>query len=316
MTTAPHMPAKAHSSEDVHARPKGASKPCLQPQQTANQKPKGILKNSNSFTGQAAPSPLTASSPPSVPTISEPEETKELTLQNTLQNAGRRRSSSTTRPGTNSRRQSAASAVDENEPRLKWDEANLYLTEQERTAKMKIDEPKTPYAPHYDPAEDDEQIRRDEAQSNLLDAQGIIVDELEQAKSPHRKAVSDLEIPDLELGEPEENFQLGASSDDPRVFRDRSMSMDSHKSEKHVHVGAGANGADAPVDDPLLSTEEAREKHRHFEEQRKRHYEMRNIKELLAHPEDMDEEMEDDDGTEPGVPPPMPQLPQRFHSGQ
>ncbi|OQD88260.1 hypothetical protein PENANT_c004G03954 [Penicillium antarcticum] len=297
MTTAPHMPAKAHSSDDVHARPKG------------------ILKNSNSFTGQA-PSPMTATSPPSVPIISEPEETKELTLQNTLQNAGRRRSSSTTGPGTNSRRQSAASGIDENEPRLKWDEANLYLTEQERTAKMKIDEPKTPYAPHYDPAEDDEQIRLDEAQESLLDAQGIVVDELELAKPSHRKGVSEDDIPDFELGEPEENFQSGASSDDPRVFRDRSMSMDSHKSEKHVHVGGGANGADAPVDDPLLSTEEAREKHRHFEEQRKKHYEMRNIKELLAHPEDMDEEMDDDDGSEPGPPPPMPPMPQRFRSGQ
>jgi protein phosphatase inhibitor 2 len=224
---------------------------------------------------------VTATSPHSVPTISEPEETKELTLQNTLQNAGRRRSSSTTRPGTNSRRQSGASAIDENEPRLKWDEANLYLTEQERTAKMKIDEPKTPYAPHYDPAEDDEQIRLDEAQESLLNAQGIAVDELELAKSSHRKGVSEEEIPDLELGEPEENAQPVAS-DDPRVFRDRSMSMDSHKSEKHVHVGGRANGSDAPADDPLLSTEEAREKHRHFEEQRKKHYEMRNIKELLA----------------------------------
>src|SRR4051812_3045994 len=191
MTTAPHMPAKAHSSEDVHARPKGNSKPHPQPQQTKlTSHPKGILKNSNSFPGQA-PSPVTAASPPTVPTISEPEETKELTLQNTLQNAGRRRSSSTTRPGTNSRRQSGAGAIDENEPRLKWDEANLYLTEQERTAKMKIDEPKTPYAPHYDPAEDDEQIRLDEAQESLLDAQGIAVDELELAKSPHRKGVSE-----------------------------------------------------------------------------------------------------------------------------
>jgi protein phosphatase inhibitor 2 len=275
------MPAKAYSSEDVHARPKGTSNPRSQAQQVKlTSPPKGILKNSNSFTGQA-PSPMTATSPPSVPTIAEPEETKELTLQNTLQNAGRRRSSSTTRPGTNSRRQSAVSGIDENEPRLKWDEANLYLTEQERTAKMKIDEPKTPYAPHYDPAEDDEQIRLDEAQETLLDAQGIVVDELELAKPSHRKAASEEEIPDLELGEPEENFQAMAS-DDPRVFRDRSMSMDSHKSEKHVHVGGGANGADAAVDDPLLSTEEAREKHRHFEEQRKKHYEMRNIKELLA----------------------------------
>lgn len=224
-------------------------------------------------------------SPPSVPTIPEPEETKELTLQNTLQNAGRRRSSSSARRGSSSRRQSTVSAHDENEPRLKWDEANLYLAEQEKTAKMKIDEPKTPYAPHYDPSEDDEHMRLEEAQQSLLDAQGIVVDELDKPTKPaqHRKGVSEDEIPDLELGEPEEHMQ-DVAMDDPRVFRDRSMSMDSHKSEKHVHVGVEeANGADAPDHDPLLTTEEARAKHAHFEQQRKKHYEMRNIKELLAY---------------------------------
>ncbi|KAJ5795005.1 hypothetical protein N7457_001604 [Penicillium paradoxum] len=299
MTTAPQMPAKAYSSEDVHHRPRG------------------ILKNSNSFQGTSVP--MTAISPPSVPTIPEPDETKELTLQNTLQNAGRRRSSSTTRLASNSRRQSTVSVYDENEPRLKWDEANLYLTEQEKTAKMKIDEPKTPYAPHYDPTEDDEQMRLDEAEDSLINAQGLVVDELDKSTKPthHRKAFSDDEIPDLELGEPEENMQ-NFTSDDPRVFRDRSMSTDSHKSEKHVHVGVeDMNGSDAPTDDPLLTTEEARAKHAHFEKQRKRHYEMRNIKELLAHPEDLDEEMEDANGSEPGPPPPMPHMPQQFrNSGQ
>ncbi|KAJ5146177.1 uncharacterized protein N7515_000741 [Penicillium bovifimosum] len=294
MTTAPHMPAKAHSSDDVH------------------QRPRGILKNSNSFQGTPA---MTAVSPPSVPTIPEPEEFKELTIQNTLQNAGRRRSSST-RPGSNSRRQSSVSAHDDdNEPRLKWDEANLYLAEQEKTAKMKIDEPKTPYAPHYDPSEDDEQMRIDEAQESLLDAQGLVVDELDKSAKPtrHRKGVSEEEIPDLELGEPEENTQSIPSED--RVFRDRSTSMDSHKSEKHVQVGVeDTNGAEVPAHDPLLSAEEARAKHAHFEEMRKKHYEMRNIKELLAHPEDQDEEMEDDDDSEPGPPPPMPQIPSQFRN--
>lgn len=227
---------------------------------------------------------MTATSPPSVRPLSEPEETKELTLQNTLQNAGRRRSSSTTRPGANSRRQSSAGVQDEAEPRLKWDEANLYLTEQEKTAKMKIDEPKTPYAPHYDPREDDEQMRLDEAEDSLINAEGILVDELEQSKSPksphRRKYYAEDEIPNLELGEPEENMQ-GISSD-PRVFRDRRMSTDSHKSEKHVHVGGDANGDDPLTGDSRLTSAEAREKHARFEERRKKHYEMENIKELLA----------------------------------
>lgn len=227
--------------------------------------------------------------PPTVATIAaEPTDTKELTLQNTLQNAGpRRRSSSAAQASSSSRRQSSASGHDdENSPRLKWDEANLYLTEQERTAKMKIDEPKTPYAPHYDPAEDDEEIRREEAQESLIDAQDVVVDELDRTTKGghHKKGVSEDDIPDLELGEPEENLPSAADAGaDPRVYRDRRMSSESQKGEKHVVVGAGVDD-DVPAgdDDGMITSQEAKEKHRRFEEHRKKHYEMKNIKELLA----------------------------------
>ena len=241
----------------------------------------GILKNSRSF--QSSPAPEVTIIPPTVPTIDESAGTKDLTLQNTLQNAGRRRSSSNTQ---SSRRQSSVSAHDENSPRLKWDEANLYLTEQERTAKMKIDEPKTPYAPHYDPAEDEEEMQLAEAQESLIDAQGVVVDELDRTtKSAHpKKAVSEDEIPDFELGEPEESLPaLEDAAAGPRVFRDRSMSNDSQKSAKHVQVGPDANGDTVPGDDHLITSEEARAKHLEFERQRKRHYEMRNIRDLLAY---------------------------------
>jgi protein phosphatase inhibitor 2 len=210
-------------------------------------------------------------------------DTKDITLQNTLQNAGRRRSSSNTRPGSTSRRQSVQSAQDDNEPRLKWDEANLYLTEQDRTAKMKIDEPKTPYAPHYDPTEDDEEMRLEDAKDSLLDAQDIVVDELDNPDKAnhhhhHKKGVSEDEIPDLELGEAEDTFQDTAdAASDPRIYRDRSMSTDSHKSDKHVVMGGEVNG------DGLITSDDAKEKHREFEQHRKKHYEMRNIKELLAY---------------------------------
>jgi hypothetical protein len=40
MTTAPHMPAKAHSSDDVHHRPKGESR--LRQHQTATKSNDGI----------------------------------------------------------------------------------------------------------------------------------------------------------------------------------------------------------------------------------------------------------------------------------
>lgn len=287
MTTTQHMPAKAYSSDNVHHRPKGkrlshysqsqTSEPSLLKNPCSHHP--GILKNSRSF--QDVPYTEVTATPPAIPTIPETGDTKELTLQNTLQNAGPRRRSSSTTQGMD-RRHSNTSAHDDNSPRLKWDEANLYLAEQDRTAKMKIDEPKTPYAPHYDPAEDDEEMRLEEAKESLINAQGVVVDELDLAKTGHKKGVSEDEIPDLELGEAEE-MQQEHSAEDPRIYRQRSLSTESQKQAKHVHVGSEANGEDAvPGDDGLMSTEEAKEKHRQFEKQRKRHYEMSNIKDLLA----------------------------------
>ncbi|KAB8067331.1 hypothetical protein BDV29DRAFT_186369 [Aspergillus leporis] len=280
----------------------------------AHKRPKGILKNPSSQsilqTSHNAPVPR-------APSI-EPMDTKEITLQNTLQNAGRRRSSSTTRPGTASRRTSVASIQhDENSPRLKWDEANLYLTEQEKTAKMKIDEPKTPYAPHYDPSQDEEEMELAEAEDSLIDAQEVVVDELDKTKKPPRKAVAEDDIPDLELGEPEDSMPNRLDAQD-RIMRARSLSDESHRSEKHVVMGADEPNGETSADaDHLLSPEEAREKHRQFEKQRKQHYEMRNIKDLLAHPVDLEEmdEDEDDDGNKsstPAVPPPVPRIPGKF----
>ncbi|RAL07291.1 PP1-complex regulatory subunit GLC8 [Aspergillus homomorphus CBS 101889] len=281
-------------------------------------RPKGILKNSSGSIPQIAHVHDTLTVPQ---TNSDGVDTKELTLQNTLQNAGRRRSSSNTRPGSSSRRQSLAHIhghPEENSPRLKWDEANLYLTEQEKTAKMKIDEPKTPFAPHYDPAEDEDEL---EAEDTLIDAQGVVVDELDKTMKAPKRAVAEDEIPELELGEPEESFAGDAHVGvNDRIVRERSLSNESHRSNKHVVVGAGeANGDSQLGPDGLITSHEAAEKHRQFEQHRKKHYEMRNIKELLAHPE-LDEMDEDEDETEegstaPAVPPPMPQIPGRFLNG-
>ncbi|GIJ85364.1 hypothetical protein Asppvi_004221 [Aspergillus pseudoviridinutans] len=270
------MMTMAHNHEDVPKRPKG------------------ILKNSSGNV------PQTARATENFfinPVRMENVDTKEITLQNTLQNAGRRRSSSN-RPGSSSRRQSLASVRSHDQeisPRLKWDEANLYLTEQEKTAKMKIDEPKTPFAPHYDPAEDEEELRLAEAEESLIDAQDVVVDELDRTHKGPRKGMSVDDIPDLELGEPEESSYAVGSGEGNRIVRERSLSNDSHRSDKHVVVGTGdENGAGADGDH-LMTTEEAKEKHRQFEQMRKKHYEMRNIKELLAHPENLDEMEEDDD---------------------
>lgn len=198
---------------------------------------------------------------------------REITLANTEINAGHRRSSSAARRNSASRRHSAQHSDNlESSQRLKWDEANLYLTEQERTSTMKIDEPKTPYAKHYDPAEDPSD--EDEAEE-------------EGGAGGQNKTAGgrrDDDIPGLSLGEPEEDVPS------PRA-----------PSEKSVHLDE-ENAAAPSAEEPLVGvSEEEREKHERFEEMRKKHYEMKNVAELLAHPEDEDDE--DSDAEVPPVPP-------------
>jgi protein phosphatase inhibitor 2 len=168
-------------------------------------------------------------------------------------------------------------------------------------------------------------MRLAEAQDSLINAQGVVVDELDRSKKGPQRKPSEDDIPDLELGEPEESVvdggQLGNSD---RIMRSRSLSNESHHSDKHVVVGANGTGEDG---DELLTTEEAKEKHRQFEKQRRKHYEMRNIKELLAyvpcyfhanansnwdhadHDRHHEEDEMDEDEDDSGAPPPMPRLP-------
>lgn len=216
---------------------------------------------------------------------------KELTLANTQKNAGHRRSSSAARPTPSSRRQSAqgSESLAENSQRLKWDEANLYLTEQERTSTMKIDEPKTPYAKHYDPAEDPSDEENEGAQEAGLDGTSAV-------NKTSRSRVED-DIPGLSLGEPEEGFyeeeeDFANAPTSPRAPSDKSVHMDEESatgiSAEEPHVG--------------LSAEEL-EKHHQFEELRKKHYEMRNVAQLLGHSEEVvDDEESDDDKQVPPVP--------------
>lgn len=248
------------------------------------ERPKGILKNSSSYRSNSQTSPTSETAPPvGSPTAERPQlgrelSEKEIVLENTLRNAGAHRRSSSNPRGPPSRRQSGASPhLDENNPQLKWDEANLYLNEQNRDSTMKIDEPKTPYVKQYDPAEDEEEIE-------MLDAEQIKVDELDS--KPARKPKVE-EIPEFDLGEPE--LRARGESQTP-------------ESEKRVMVEDDAEG-DNGYHGELLpnATQEEREKHRKFEELRKKHYEMRNVKDLLAHPDDDDDE-EQDSSKVPAIP--------------
>ncbi|KAL7811691.1 hypothetical protein V8C44DRAFT_92600 [Trichoderma aethiopicum] len=254
-------------------------------------RPRGILKNP-SYNTPRSPLQLRERSSSS----------KEVTLANTQLNAGHRRSSS----GAGSRRHSSTSVTDPSEPgqRLKWDEANLYLTEQERTSTMKITEPKTPYAKHYDPAEDPSD---DEGGLDGGEGEGGL-DGAAAARKAHRRGGED-DIPGLSLGEPEEEIP------------ERPAPASRSSSEKTVHVDKGSVTPSAEEEIVGLSAEE-REKHRKFEEMRKKHYEMKSVAHILGHPEaipdDEDEEDEDDEANgengDNGVPP-MPPLPAHLVNG-
>lgn len=192
---------------------------------------------------------------------------KEITQMNTELNAGNghRRNSSNPR-GSVSRRQSSTSNVDavhdENNMRLKWDEANLYLNEGQMGGKMKIDEPKTPFVHQYNPLEDEEE-------TSTLNASELAVDELdmEKQKHPPRKA-RESDIPGLDLGEPEMESSRRESDGDRRV----TVETDD------MDVDGGHHGEEREED---MSREE-RDKHKKFEQMRKKHYEMSNVKDLLG----------------------------------
>jgi len=175
--------------------------------------------------------------------------------------------------------------------RLKWDEANLYLTEQERTSTMKITEPKTPYAKHYDPMEDpsdDEGLERVVTPMDVDELDRIDGVEGAHHGGHHKKrgAAAEDEIPGLSLGEPEEAVPENEFEKRPRA----------------VHVNSSGSGHGDEDDETAGMTPEEREKHRRFEEMRKKHYEMKNVAKFLGHPEELEDPEEEDEG-ENGVPP-------------
>ncbi|OCT52643.1 hypothetical protein CLCR_10488 [Cladophialophora carrionii] len=289
------------------------SPPPLHHPSSGNIRPKGILKNPSFSSASGRPgSPEKDHFQISPATPLDPKEERELVLQNTIQNAGHRRSSSAARRASASRRHSSAAAANQGEDdpekmRLKWDEANLYLAEQESGGRMKITEPKTPY--QYG----DTMMEDDDDEDVAIDPRFVNVDEVEMAKAPKtNKKHRESEIPGLELGEPEEELSPGSFAQDDRITRDPSNNLSRESSkEKHVSVSDGSD-VDGIKESEGMPSNEEQEAHRQFEERRKRHYEMKDIKNLLGHPEEL--EMEDEDETP--VPAAIPKdLPERSING-
>lgn len=290
------------------------------------QRPKGILKNSYRKSPPVSPTAIAhhAAAAAAVPgPIASPLEQlnhsgvteKELTIHNTQVNAGHRRSSSAARPvGLVSRRQSSrtpsvADPSEETDARIKWDEANLYLTEQERTSTMKITEPKTPYARHYDPAEDPSDDDGDVDMTGVERGSGGVDKEghhLNHRRHHHRGQNED-EIPVMSLGEPEEEVPVIPADEVELKRKSRGGPGGSA-----VHIDD--EGHDVDEAHAGLSPEEL-EKHRRFEELRKQHYKMTGVVHNLGHPEELDELVDEDDdddddaGGNGAAVPPVPPMP-------
>ncbi|KAF2717504.1 hypothetical protein K431DRAFT_323091 [Polychaeton citri CBS 116435] len=277
------------------------------PNTTMPKRPKGILKNSNSFQGHSpdlrtspttdVPMPLTSnpssehailaspviSTQASRPGMPEREMSeKEIVQMNTELNAGGHRRNSSNARASFSRRTSAHGSNgeeqihDESGMRLKWDEANLYVNESQMGGRMKIDEPKTPFVRNADPAADDDE------EVASIDTSQVNVDELDmgmssaELRSKKEGGPRDNDIPGLDIGEPEldAEIQRRDSDGEKKVIVDQdSMDIDDGKHD--------------PETDSMTSAEKV--KHQRFEQMRKKHYEMKNVKNLLGHSDDLDD---------------------------
>lgn len=157
--------------------------------------------------------------------------------------------------------------------RLKWDEANLYLAEQQKSSTMKITEPKTPYEYARDiPAEDEE-----EEEDVAIDPRYVDVDELDKHKRA-KNGHGERDIPGLELGDPEELRKTQPGDEDSRIVRGESLSREGSTGSREKHVNVATEEETAVG----MPTREEMEKHKKFEELRKKHYEMRDVKGRLG----------------------------------
>ncbi|ANB11080.1 Glc8p [Sugiyamaella lignohabitans] len=241
---------------------------------SSNVKPKSILRN--------APPPGVYNSNPGSPSVDSPaafdrqavlENTRanaklnnigaEIKRRNTLEsgdqltgdldslhNNDHNNNSSNSTTSSNS----STAGVDQDSERakqehLKWDEANLYLTEQEKAATMKITEPKTPYqgavgdSEYYLPDEEDDVVK-------TRDNRILSVDELD-------------------------GFSLGESVAPPAQVatqNDRILYRENDSNDAEDEDDEDEDDEDEEEEEEELTPEE---RHRRFEELRKSHYHMK-----------------------------------------
>uniref|UniRef100_A0A060T1R7 ARAD1C18172p n=1 Tax=Blastobotrys adeninivorans TaxID=409370 RepID=A0A060T1R7_BLAAD len=216
------------------------------PSQQGTQKPKSILRNSS-----------VSEYSPELSTGSYEALDREKVLENTRANAKLHDVGSAIMNHTSPQQRVNGAAPEH----LKWDEANIYLNEQEKSATMKISEPKTPYqgavgeSEYYQPDEEEDAVE-------TRDGKKLVVDELD----------------DFSLGESQYTSLPDRTVQNDRIER---VGGDDEQEDEQEEE-----------EEPELTPEE---KHRRFEEMRKAHYHMKGS--VLKHPvppEDEDEDEEDE----------------------
>ena len=112
------------------------------------------------------------------------------------------------------------------------------------------------------------QLRHDgEAEIEAINASEVVVDELDLARGKKAPA-KDEDIPDIDIGEAE----------NPTLEHERTP-----EHERRVMVERDAADEGFHGEEPADLPEEERVKHAQFEAARKKHYEMKNVKDLLGY---------------------------------
>lgn len=195
-----------------------------------SKQPKSILRNAPS-SGQYEPSGEQDSAGHEID--------RNKVLQNTRANAQLHDEGARLRRASEPEEPAQRSQDGGSEDHLKWDEANIYKNEQEKTATMKIDEPKTPY---QGPAGDSEYYLPDEDEDivKTRDDKVLAVDELDE----------------FSLGESQYDDGVDATVENDRIQKDPNVEEDDENDDEEENLSAD-------------------ERKRRFEAMRKAHYHMK-----------------------------------------
>ena len=112
------------------------------------------------------------------------------------------------------------------------------------------------------------------------------MDELDKAREGRRaRRTRDPGIPGLDIGEPEEDLSVaGGGVEDDRIERVRSASASTERGGGLGRSGSVKGEKSVVVDDEAPDGErhDGNVRHKDFEEMRKKHYEMKDVKGLLG----------------------------------